>query len=274
LRRPIIGYCTHKQQMARQHLFAGFVALLSLVCDASVSDAQEEHCADTTVKQQLVQARIRLHSGDKETEDTALPKLEKIGLNPKKGKLQICQGDCDKDDDCPGSMQCFQRDGYTIPPGCDSQDVGEEKWDYCYNPEALKFPALKDFGASPDTLKKGKKLQMCEGDCDSDDDCEGGTTCYQRSGTPTVPGCSGEGKKDYDYCHQYRIYELSDKGVNPKDKLGQCEGDCDKDDDCEGNLKCHQRDGITSVPGCVGTGGKDWDYCTHENFGKINSKKR
>ena len=33
----------------------------------------------------------------------------------------------------------------------------------------------------------------CEGDCDSDDDCEEGLQCFDRSGFEDVPGCSGEG---------------------------------------------------------------------------------
>ena len=57
-----------------------------------------------------------------------------------------------------------------------------------------------------------------------------------------------------------------------------CEGDCDNDDDClrkmgSGTLfspfsgirgKCFQRNGYTPVPGCKGTGKKDWDYCIWE----------
>ena len=32
-----------------------------------------------------------------------------------------------------------------------------------------------------------------------------------------------------------------------------CEGDCDFDSDCAGNLKCYQRDSLmSSVPGCTG----------------------
>jgi len=34
--------------------------------------------------------------------------------------------------------------------------------------------------------------------------------------------------------------------------LGECEGDCDYDSDCEDGLVCFQRDGRESVPGCSG----------------------
>jgi hypothetical protein len=45
--------------------------------------------------------------------------------------------------------------------------------------------------------------------------------------------------------------------------LGECEGDCDRNSDCEGDLICHQRSAHEAVPGC--DGGKDdssdTDYC-------------
>ena len=34
-----------------------------------------------------------------------------------------------------------------------------------------------------------------------------------------------------------------------------CEGDCDNDSDCEGNLICAQRSGFEAVDGCSGEGG-------------------
>ena len=46
-----------------------------------------------------------------------------------------------------------------------------------------------------------------------------------------------------------------------KDGCYACEGDCDRDSDCDWGLKCFQRDGYTPVPGCKGTGKNNWDYC-------------
>ena len=36
---------------------------------------------------------------------------------------------------------------------------------------------------------------------------------------------------------------------------GECEGDCDFDGDCAGDLRCFQRLGLEAVPGCGGIGG-------------------
>jgi len=353
--------------MVRNQFFVVLIALLSLACDAAVSDAQEETCVDAPVKQQLVQARTKLHSEWRETEETAKPEgkngpkcpwhlseglgcaqgaraplcadgtqswscnaekrgpriqcpcflplmcaevacgggedyccerdcsnlggtrscegkqeepptqepttppeqrpptppptppLEKIAVNPKE-KLGLCQGDCDSDDGCTGKLQCFQRDGYTTPPGC--AGLGEEEWDYCYDPEGLGLPKLKKVGVNPDTAKD--PLDVCAGDCDKNEDCKEGLVCYQRHSFMTVPGCEGRGDKDWDYCVEGATdyaKELKDKGVDPGESLEECTGDCDNDDDCAGYLKCFQRSGFTPVTGCHGTGASDWDYC-------------
>ena len=97
----------------------------------------------------------------------------------------------------------------------------------------------------------------CQGDCDTDDDCEGFLKCYQRTATTDlVPGCSSnpsqrrpsfnpfywdENEKNFDYCYipdgnknqdQYDD-KIDDKGVDgctPLLPCGNCQGDCDTDD--------------------------------------------
>jgi len=43
--------------------------------------------------------------------------------------------------------------------------------------------------------------------------------------------------------------------------LGECEGDCDNDNECEGSLVCMKRNGGEIVPGCSGIDKAHWDYC-------------
>jgi len=43
--------------------------------------------------------------------------------------------------------------------------------------------------------------------------------------------------------------------------LGECEGDCDTDYECEGHLVCFQRDGGERVPGCEGNSRSRTDFC-------------
>ena len=45
----------------------------------------------------------------------------------------------------------------------------------------------------------------------------------------------------------------------------RCQGDCDKDSDCDHGLYCFQRNGTNPVPGCEGGGLSDvadGDFCT------------
>jgi len=43
--------------------------------------------------------------------------------------------------------------------------------------------------------------------------------------------------------------------------MEECQGDCDNDSHCKGDLVCFQRSGFTEVPGCSGLGTESWDYC-------------
>jgi hypothetical protein len=43
--------------------------------------------------------------------------------------------------------------------------------------------------------------------------------------------------------------------------LAQCEGDCDSDDDCRGQLSCFQNNGGVTPPGCSGSVTWEMDYC-------------
>jgi len=101
-------------------------------------------------------------------------------------------------------------------------------------------------------------LGLCEGDCDSDSECEAGLVCFQRDGFETIPGCSGNGISAYDYCVDPVLVTI---GVDPSGILGLCRGDCDTDSDCEGSLKCFQRNGSETIPGCIGSGQNGYDYC-------------
>ncbi len=122
----------------------------------------------------------------------------------KRSKLKECEGDCDNDDHCAGELKCFQRYGYTGVPGCSGRGVRSH--DYCYMPEQ---PPLVSRGGQPQTQAgfENNKLKECEGDCDSDDHCEGDLKCFQRNRKEKVPGCRKGGSGDkwgHDYCYDDR----------------------------------------------------------------------
>ena len=153
-------------------------------------------------------------------------------------------------------------------------------------PQTYKFRYLRsnktliDKGGLPPG--SGPRLDRCEGDCDSDNDCIGNLKCYQRDSSSDVPpGCVGGGSGDdptHDYCYDpadnntiKTIAGDPPSGVNTtwSPQLDRCEGDCDTDADCKGNLKCFQRNNGEPVPGCSGNPSRrDYDYCYDPNWNK------
>lgn len=64
-----------------------------------------------------------------------LPEIELIAWTPEEA-LENCQGDCDNDNDCKGSLKCFQRDGKPetyLVPGCGDPSGLDTSVDICYN---------------------------------------------------------------------------------------------------------------------------------------------
>jgi len=60
--------------------------------------------------------------------------------------------------------------------------------------------AAKKLDSSPGKDGRGKPLSECQGDCDRNSDCADEMVCFQRDGHTSVPGCSGRGVKNFDYC--------------------------------------------------------------------------
>lgn len=135
--------------------------------------------------------------------------------------------------------------------------------------------------------------QECVGDCDSDDDCSIGLSCFERERGDVlqVPGCGTGGPGDIpgaDYCYvplsddddddggttsvtpspsaPPSLRWLGSEGCTPTRPCGACSGDCDEDDDCLDGHACFKRlvGDFSPVPGC-GVGGPGdipgGDYC-------------
>ena len=213
--------------------------------------------------------------GDKAGWDYCYDKIDQLNLKKVGGDIctptnqcNRCQGSCNSDDDCKGSLTCYSRDNKDKIPGClagGSNDVSN--WDYCYN------------GQTDVALKKNSKsgcsssntCARCNGDCDKDSDCTGNLKCFQRDNNEQIPGCSeggGSDTKGYDYC--YDVLDFVKKGSSEctsSNTCARCKGDCDDDNDCTGNLKCFSRDNKEQVPGCSTGGSSDltnFDYCYDE----------
>ena len=129
-------------------------------------------------------------------------------------------------------------------------------------------------------------LGQCQGDCDTDEECQEHLVCKQRQGTSSLPvQCIGDvaadpGLSGVDFCimpelkhHGWHNVDWTyvpygDKARNP---LQLCEGDCDNDAECAGHLICHQTSsGDTRVPGCWGLPVPEMDYCVHPPRSIVN----
>jgi len=112
-----------------------------------------------------------------------------------------CEGDCDRDADCDAGLQCFMRDtSDELVPHCSAGGPGDiPTHDYCYLPGR----PLIDLGGEGCTAES--PCRECEGDCDSDADCNDGLRCSMRSTShKSIPGCWSGGSGDiptHDYCY-------------------------------------------------------------------------
>jgi hypothetical protein len=69
---------------------------------------------------------------------------------------------------------------------------------------------------------------------------------------------------NYDYCADPTPYvgALGRDACGGASKCSACQGDCDDDSDCEGDLICYQRDGDSPMPpGCTNLAFGKSDYC-------------
>ena len=133
-------------------------------------------------------------------------------------------------------------------------------------PPSLEAPRPLERVGNNGSPPEAFPLGPCEGDCDSDDECQDGLYCYSRSfGTDGMPdSCTGS-VSDFDFCFDRPAGYLWGMGNNgsPVDRypLNSCEGDCDDDSECAAGLKCFQRVADEPVPGCHGKGSTGSDYC-------------
>ena len=155
----------------------------------------------------------------------------------------------------------------------------------CYGTRADASPRRSYLSA---TANPGSGA-LREGDCDHDSDCQGNLRCFQRDGMNIpVPGCHQSAQAarypDWDFCYDPSAV-VDELWANTNPGSGAlCEGDCDHDSDCQGNLRCFQTDHLDQhVPGCF-TGNMllmthesiangDWDYCydpAHANLVEHN----
>jgi len=191
--------------------------------------------------------------GERAVDTPTRPSLVNLGKSGCTSKRPCgkCQGDCDADSQCAGNLKCGKRSGYALIPGC--LEGGKKDYDYCYDPDDGMLP-LQNLGKTGCTEKN--PCSQCQGDCDSDSDCEIGLKCFKRDGKTKVPGCAPGGsgdKSNYDFCYDPKqghptYFPLAGKGIYHNDaaakdllfanycNLGEyllaCQTKCDSDPEC------------------------------------------
>jgi len=184
-------------------------------------------------------------------------KDEKVEEPPSLSQLQVHSFLQDFDTDESGSMNLkeFQSMYETV-----------SKFPDASHQSLLEF--WRPVSAAPTPLggtndANAQNLEACIGECDNDGQCRSGLKCFQRTGYTPVPGCGGEGTKDWDYCYDPSgSTELQGGNDAEAKNLEACIGECDSDGQCKAGLTCFQRSHGETIPGCTGLGGgKNWDYC-------------
>lgn len=160
-------------------------------------------------------------------------------------------------------------------------------------PTTSQLPRLRYLGRDACTVES--PCDACEGDCDTNEDCNKGLQCFQRDrGDSTqVPGCAVGGSGDIpgaDYCYEVNgptpstsptpelpsLEWRGSRGCSAMTPCPICVGDCNTDDDCMNALSCFKRDAgdDSPIPGCVAGGLGDipgGDYCYNPNQKQLES---
>eukprot|EP00397_Hematodinium_sp_SG-2012_P040521 GEMP01044416.1.p1 GENE.GEMP01044416.1~~GEMP01044416.1.p1 ORF type:complete len:440 (+),score=42.27 GEMP01044416.1:96-1415(+) len=99
----------------------------------------------------------------------------------------VCEGDCDNDDECAGPLKCFQRTGdMAVDFGCGVQGLKPNE-NYCYEPnncDASTAPTNGSVGDCTSALNSGA---TCQPTCDAGYTASGTSSCT--TGTLTAATC-------------------------------------------------------------------------------------
>ena len=175
---------------------------------------------------------------DEETMDDGLPEAVLVGNNndPAFFPLGKCEGDCDSNDECAEGLICFQRRNEEAIPGCSTPDSELYGIDFCVDPADL---SEGEASTSNTMITTTGALVVSSSVNTSTKPARTKPTVVQVQVLPTL--------------------ELF--ANNEAERLGNCQGDCDSDDDCLPGLVCFERNDRREVPGCSTTGIYGADYC-------------
>jgi hypothetical protein len=133
-----------------------------------------------------------------------LPLLTIIGaqgtLTDSDFPLAKCTGDCNRNTDCDGNLECFSRGGATTIPGCFGR-ADKDGTDYCWDPNDKPLVGVIAHVGSKGNPAVYFPLQRCTGQCSNDTECATGLVClFRDKDTDPVYGCDGPLVDRTEYC--------------------------------------------------------------------------
>mmetsp|Transcript_16721 Transcript_16721/g.30281 ORF Transcript_16721/g.30281 Transcript_16721/m.30281 type:complete len:281 (-) Transcript_16721:244-1086(-) len=199
-----------------------------------------------------------------EVADTKAPTVAPVSANPTKRPVVASIDDNDNDD--------FSSVATT--PTTNNPTVSPATSEPTLPPVSDQPTTYAPVGPIPlsdrnDNCNSYTPCERCLGSCNDDEECEEGLLCYRRYGYAFIPGCTGSGRPNQNYCYDPFADGLDEDTLLPveegdcdhKDRCDKCRGDCDDDDDCAKELYCYRRSEFELVPGCAGQGKAGTDYC-------------
>ena len=131
-------------------------------------------------------------------------------------KCGRCEGHCQNNRECQGSLVCFKKGGRGKPvPGCIGIDGSKTDWctvdasspDTPIPPTpSPQTPTLPIEGSIPlvgqtRDCSASDKCGRCEGHCQNNRECQGSLVCFKKGGRgKPVPGCIGNDGSRTDWC--------------------------------------------------------------------------
>jgi len=177
------------------------------------------------------------------------------GCNNPNHPCNVCEGDCDSDSHCEGSLICFQRGGDSPVPGCAAGGSGDKQgYDYCMDPRHFTLTCNCESGFDGD---------RCENNIDECalTPCQNGGTCTDGIASRSCTCLAGYDGYNCEDCNTGWIMENS--------QCIEVEETACHPSPCQNGGSCS----VTSEENgfsCACTG--DWigDMCDHKTCGQDN----
>ena len=158
-----------------------------------------------------------------------------------------CEGECNDDTDCRGNLKCLKRFDDEPVAGCLGNPI--QARDYCYDPNAEVIPGATITSSSPEPTRAPSAVPP-----GTPSPTEKPTARPTRKPTP-IPTINDDAEvPTLASNNAAKTLTLRNRECSAADPCGNCEGDCDTNEDCDGILQCFLRPDNTPVPGCQGVG--------------------